>query len=175
MEDKQKYWDSVVSLYDEHIQLISYQPYVTLLTHTQAHKCKNILEVAMGTGTHTLYFAKTLMQRGANIVCTEISPKMVAMAEEKFRDPENEFCTFPYNKVHFRHDEDLLDGSVKLNLQEVREGKVTDERDRLVFGCISNNEFLPFPDNTFDCYIAALSLQLVHDYKKQLAEALRVV
>lgn len=134
----------------------------------------NILEVAMGTGTHTLYFAKTLMQRGATIVCTEISPKMATMAEEKFRDPENEFCALPHNKVHFRHDEYLLDGTLKLDLQEVRIAHVTDERDRLVFGCISNNESLPFPDSTFDCYIAALSLQLVHDYKKQLAEALRV-
>ena len=91
-------------------------------------------------------------------MCTEISPKMVAMAEEKFKDPENEFCAFPYNKVHFRHDEDLLDGTVKLNLQEVRDAHLKDEKDRLVFGCISNNEFLPFSDNTFDCYISALSL-----------------
>jgi hypothetical protein len=65
----------------------------------------------MGTGTHTLYFAKTLMQRGAMIVCTEISPKMVELAEFKFNDPENEYSTFSYNKMHFRHDEDLLDGS----------------------------------------------------------------
>jgi hypothetical protein len=34
VEDKQRYWDSVANLYDEHIQLISYQPYITLLTHT---------------------------------------------------------------------------------------------------------------------------------------------
>ena len=46
--------------------------------------------------------------------------------------------------------------------------------DRLVFGCMANNEILPFPDNHFDCYIAPLSLQLVYSYKAMLAEAYRV-
>ena len=77
--------------------------------------------------------------------------------------------------MHFRHDEDLLDGEVKLDLSDIRKTYTTDERDRLVYGWISNNEFLPFKDSSFDCYIAALSLHIVHDYKKQLSEALRIV
>lgn len=88
VQDKQKYWDSCAKLYDEHIQLISYQPYVTLLTHTKASSAKNILELAIGTGTHTLYFAKTLMQRGATLVCTEISSKMLELAKQKFEQDD---------------------------------------------------------------------------------------
>jgi ubiquinone/menaquinone biosynthesis C-methylase UbiE len=51
----------------------------------------NILELAIGTGSHTLFLAKTLMQRGATLVCTEISPKMLELAHEKLSDPDNEF------------------------------------------------------------------------------------
>ena len=80
----------------------------------------------MGTGTHTLYFAKTLMQRGATVLCTEIAPKMVEMAEQKFMDPENEFIAFSYNKVKFLKDETLLDGSKKLNVKELRDQNVED-------------------------------------------------
>lgn len=83
---------------------------------------------------------------------------MIDLAEEKFKDPENEFSTFHYNKYHFRHEEDLLDGTQKLDLEELRKQYTKDEKDRLVYACISNNECLPFNDNSFNCYIAALSL-----------------
>ena len=79
--------------------MISYQPYITLATHTEAAKSTKILELAIGTGTHTLYLAKTMMQRGATLVCTEISPKMLEYADSKFNDPENEFVTQTHNKV----------------------------------------------------------------------------
>ena len=80
VEDKQKYWDNCAQLYDQRIQMISYQPYITLAIHTEAAKSSKILELAIGTGTHTLYLAKTMMQRGATLVCTEISPKMLEYA-----------------------------------------------------------------------------------------------
>ncbi len=153
--------------------MISYQPYITLATHTEAVKSQKILELAIGTGTHTLYLAKTMMQRGATLVCTEISPKMLEYAHSKFTDQENEFICHLHNKVNFRiNDETLLDGKSKIALDSLREG--LDSRDRLIYGIIANNECLPFEDSQFDCYISPLSLQLVHDYKKQLSEALRV-
>ena len=79
--------------------MISYQPYITLAIHTEAAKSTKILELAIGTGTHTLYLAKTMMQRGATLVCTEISPKMLEYAHQKFSDEENEFVTQAHNKV----------------------------------------------------------------------------
>jgi hypothetical protein len=60
-------------MYDRRIQKISYQPYITLITHVEAEKAERILELAIGTGTHSLNFAKTLMKKGATMVCTEIS------------------------------------------------------------------------------------------------------
>ena len=156
VEDKQKYWDSCAKLYDQRIQMVTYQQYVTLLTHTEAAKSMRILELAIGSGTHSLYFAKTLMQRGATIVCTEISQKMLEMAQQKFEDQENEFSCFSHNKIHFIQDETCLDGTNKQSIDDFRNG--FDQRDRLVLGCIANNECLPFPDGHFDCYIAPLSL-----------------
>ena len=39
---------------------------------------------------------------------------------------------------------------------------------------MANNESLPFKDSTFDCYLANLSLMLVHNHSNQLKEAFRV-
>ena len=91
------------------------------------------------------------------MVCTEIAPKMLELANVKFSDPENEFITFPHNKVNILvNDESLLDGSTKLKIDTLRSS--LDPRDRLIYGCIANNECLPFEDNQFDCYMAPLSL-----------------
>lgn len=43
-----------------------------------------------------------------------------------------------------------------------------------IYGCLANNESLPFPDASFDCYLAPLSLHVMNDYTKMLKEALRV-
>lgn len=45
----------------------------------------------------------------------------------------------------------------------------------MVFGCQADNMRLPFPDQWFDCYISNLSMMIVHDYKRQIAEAYRVM
>lgn len=73
VEDKQKYWDSCAKLYDERIQMVTYQSYITLAIHTEVEKCDRVLELAIGTGTHTLHLANTLLKKGASLVCTEIS------------------------------------------------------------------------------------------------------
>lgn len=73
IEDKQRYWDSCAKLYDDRIMLITYQSYITLAIHTEVQKCEKILELAIGTGTHTLHLANTLLKKGGTIVCTEIS------------------------------------------------------------------------------------------------------
>ena len=39
---------------------------------------------------------------------------------------------------------------------------------------MANNESLPFKEDTFDCYLANLSLMLVDNHMNQLAEAFRV-
>jgi Methyltransferase domain len=48
------------------------------------------------------------------------------------------------------------------------------EKDRAIIARIGNNEQLPFKANTFDCYLACLSLMIVDNYMNQLEEAFRV-
>ncbi len=36
---------------------------------------------------------------------------------------------------------------------------------KFIYGCIANNEILPFADQIFDSYISSLSLQIVNNYK----------
>ena len=49
------------------------------------------------------------------------------------------------------------------------------EDSKLVFSCVADNMRLPFPDRHFDCYISNLSLMIVPDYKRQIAECFRVL
>lgn len=132
--------------------MITYQQYITLATHTEASRCKRILELAVGSGTHSLFLAKTLLQEGATLVVTEISKGMLELARDKFK----EFS----GRVDFVLEETFLDGETKISIDDLRKN----EDERFVFGCIANNECLPFPDSHFDCYIAPLSLQLVTSY-----------
>lgn len=93
---------------------------------------------------------------------------MLQLAESKFKEASG----LLHNTVHFRLDEDLLDGQTQLDVEEIISKK--DSKDGLIYGCIANNECLPFRDGSFDCYLAPLSLHVVNDYKKQLSEAFRV-
>jgi len=44
-----------------------------------------------------------------------------------------------------------------------------------VVGCQANNEFLPFPDQAFDCYLSNLSIHIVINPLNQAKEAFRVL
>jgi len=43
--------------------------------------------------------------------------------------------------------------------------KAQGEFNKLVFGCKANNEVLPFPSDSFDSYIAGMSLMLVANHR----------
>jgi ubiquinone/menaquinone biosynthesis C-methylase UbiE len=59
-----------------------------------------------------------------------------------------------------------------LSIDEIRHE--VENQKTMVFGCIANNESLPFKDVTFDCYLAPLSLHVMNDYKRMLSESFRV-
>ena len=67
------------------------QGFTTLAVHTKAHQRKRILEVACGSGMHTLYFSKTMLQRGSVVVSTDISEEMIKMSKNRFEDPKNDY------------------------------------------------------------------------------------
>ena len=49
------------------------------------------------------------------------------------------------------------------------------EFSKFIYGCKANNELLPFQSETFDSYIANLSLQLVPNRKNMIIESFRVL
>lgn len=85
-----------------------------------------------------------------------------------------EWLRIPGNKALVEVKEHGNLGEHCFDIEEVRSKLVESESDRLIYGCNANNESLPFKSNSFDCYIANLSLMLVSNHTNQLKEALRV-
>lgn len=151
------------------------QGFITLAVHTRAHSRKRILEVACGSGMHTMYLAKTMLQRGAVVVSTDISEEMIKMSKKRFEDPKNEYYAIPGNKAKVTASELAPFGTKEWNLEKVLSDELNfTESDRAVIAGIGNNESLPFTDATFDCYISSLSLMIVDNHINQLKEAFRV-
>lgn len=96
------------------------------------------------------------------------------LTRAKFEDVENVYSAIAKNKYSITTDLVQPLGEHAFDLEsEISKHQVSDQ-ERFVFGCQANNEYLPFEDETFDCYLANLSLMLVDNYKNQLTEALRV-
>lgn len=74
---------------------------MTLAYHTQASKSKTILEVACGSGFHSLSLAKTLLRKGGALYCTDFAENMIQIAEARISDPTQGFTNNPANKVKF--------------------------------------------------------------------------
>ena len=55
-----------------------------LAVHAKVPTRRRVLEVACGSGLHTLYLAKTMLRKGACLVSTDISEEMIRMIKEKF-------------------------------------------------------------------------------------------
>ncbi|CDW71332.1 ubiquinone menaquinone biosynthesis methyltransferase [Stylonychia lemnae] len=152
------------------------QPFMTLSTQTNAFKCKRILEVACGGGYQSLMLAKTMLQKGGALVIGDISSKMMELVQSKFDDKElsSGYTDVAGNKYHITTEPLLPLGDHTFDIEEEIKKHTENESDRIVFGSQANNESLPFKDESFDCYIANLSLQLVDNHLNQLKEALRV-
>jgi len=134
------------------------QPAIVLYNLTKSFECKRILEVAAGNGNGARMFAATLMKKGAVLVCTDISNTMIELFKKRF--DESDQSLVPHIKLT------TLESWSKV---ENEDGK------KNLYMLKANNEQLPFEDQSFDCYIANLSLQLVDNHKNQLSEAYRVL
>jgi ubiquinone/menaquinone biosynthesis C-methylase UbiE len=93
------------------------QGFMTLAVHTRAHQKRRILEVACGSGLHTMFFAKSMLQRGAVIVGTDISEEMINMYKAKFEDPTNDFNKIQGNKAVINASELAPFGNQDWNLE----------------------------------------------------------
>ncbi len=156
------------------MHLYMLQPFTTLAVHTAAHQRKRILEVACGSGMHSLYLAKTMLARGSALVSCDISEEMIKLTKSKFEDPQSEYFIVPGNKASITVEELAPLGSHEFDLEQRLKSEGITDKDRFVLGCLANNESLPFKPDTFDCYLANLSLMLVDKHKNMLNEALRV-
>lgn len=87
------------------MHLYMLQAFTTLTVHTAVHTRKRVLEVACGSGMHTLHLAKTMLQRGAVLVNCDISEEMIKLARHKFEDPASDYLVVPGNKVVMRTEE----------------------------------------------------------------------
>ena len=95
-------WNSFASSYDQYMHLFMLQAFTTLIVHSRVHTKKRILEVACGSGMHSLYLAKTMLQRGSALVCTDISDEMIRLMKDKFDDPESDYTVIPGNKYDIK-------------------------------------------------------------------------
>ncbi|CDW78817.1 UNKNOWN [Stylonychia lemnae] len=175
-DEKSKFWDNFSSVYDQQVTRMATQPFITLCTQANTFQCKRILEVACGGGYHSLMVAKTMLQKGGALVSCDFSGKMMELTKQKYDDLNwsSGYTDVAGNKYYITSESLLPLGDHSFDLEEELKKHVENENDRFVFGCQANNESLPFKDDTFDCYLANLSLMLVDNHKNQLSEALRV-
>lgn len=164
-------WNAFAPAYDHYMHQYMLQPFTTLAVHCQVQSRKRILEVACGSGLHTQFLAKTMLQRGGVLVSTDISEEMIKLLQLKFmRDKDYE--SIKGNHFDIKVEEiqtqnfDLEAYLSKMDFDPLNE--------RLVLGRLANNEALPFNDDSFDCYLSCLSLMLVDNHQNMLKEALRV-
>ena len=123
---------------------------------------------------HSLYLAKTMLQRGSVLVSTDISEEMIKQTKAKIESEGSEYLTIKGNQAEIRVEELAPIGDKTFDLEKYLSDKGFSESNRYVLGSLANNESLPFKNATFDCYLANLSLMLVDNYKNMLTEALRV-
>lgn len=135
---------------------------------TNAINCKAIIEVGCGPGFHSEFIAKNFLQKNSMLVSCDFSSKMMEMVQKRYEN--SDFTQLPGNVVRF----DLATDFVQQN-GAIVDPRLEEGESKLVFGCIADNMRLPFPDQHFDCYISNLSLMIVPDYRKQIAECQRVL
>jgi SAM-dependent methyltransferase len=113
-----------------------------------------------------------MLARGACLVSTDISEEMMRLAAEKFQS-DTDFHVIPGKKSDIRVEEFL---ATEFDLEAHLKDSIgfNHETDRAVIGRLANNESLPFKSDSFDCYLACLSLMLVDNHVNMLEEAFRV-
>ena len=83
-EQEQKYWDSFAGKYDNFVNKKAFKTYKVLYKFLLADtmETKHLLEIATGTGTHSIDLCKQI----PNITATDLSPEMLKIANKKSRE-----------------------------------------------------------------------------------------
>lgn len=110
------------------------------------------------------------------VVASDYSSQMIELMKNRFEDSDlsESYTAVSHNKFHILSSEVAPKDDHSFDIENIRQEKGIQETDRFIFGCQADNESLPFKDNTFDSYLANLSLMWVDNHRNQLAEAFRV-
>lgn len=153
---------------------------VTCAVMANMQNCKRVIEVACGPGAHSKILASSFLNRdGGVLVSCDYSIGMVKKLKETFEE-KHDFTLAPGNKALMDTETDYneyVEGSTselknKCDIEKIIEAQGS--FNKFIYGCQANNECLPFPDNSFDAYLAPLSLMLVNNHKNMITEAYRV-
>lgn len=66
-----------------------------------------------------MYLAKSMLQRGAAIVSTDISEEMIKMSKKRFEDPANDYSQIAGNKFQINATELAPLGTKEWQLEKV--------------------------------------------------------
>lgn len=177
----QGFWDNTSDWYMKNIELYSYQSWVYCAALSNLKDKDRVLEVACGPGKHSTTLAMHFLKRGGVLVSCDFSKNMIDKLQARYQSDDNDYTLVKDNKFVAEADRDFTEFSddtcTKLKHQCDLEAIVKSQEPfrKLVYGCLANNELLPFGDESFGAYIANLSVHIVANPLNQVKEAYRVL
>lgn len=165
-ERNSKEWGNFADRYESILENTTMQSSIILYSITRAKDYNRICEVGVGCGLSARMFISNVMKKGAFYFGSDIADQMNQNFEERYRKSD-----LPLNSdIKYQWIED----SEAVDVQKYADDMGRDVGKK-VFHLKADNEKLPYPDQSFDCYLSSLSLNLVNNHKNQLAESYRVL
>ena len=138
---------------------------------TNMQGANRVLEVACGPGKHSQMLAQNFLKQKSVLVSCDFSGAMVNKLYQNYAESNNDYSKVEGNKflidTKTNYNEFADDTNTILKNHFDVEKIITEQGDfrKLVLGCQANNEILPFPNDSFEAYIANLSVMLVNNPK----------
>ena len=110
----QEYWNNLADFYEKAADNFTVQGLVTCASMVEITSAKKTLEVACGTGAHSVMLASTFIPDGGVLVSCDFSKAMIAKAKKNFS--KSDYAKINGNKVLI---DDEVNMNEKCNLQEI--------------------------------------------------------
>lgn len=126
------------------------------------------LEVACGPGKHSLMLASSFLKPKGVLVSCDYSNAMVKRLQENYHSEHSDFLKVQGNKFQYDSTDytEFADDSNKSLKNKCDLDQIISQQGdfrKFVLGCQANNEILPFADQSFNAYIANLSVMIVEN------------
>ena len=162
----EKEWGDFSDTYQSILENTAIQSSMILYSITRAKDYSKLCEVGVGCGLASRMFVSNIMKNSTVYCASDIADGMNQKYKEGFTSAD--VSLNPKVKYQWVGEEESLDISKLASGLGVKFNK-------MVLHLKADNESLPYSDGTFDCYLSSLSLNLVNDHKKMLAESFRVL